>query len=401
MSEAGAREAGHERRDADLRVLHALVGVSGSALLPFYVLLLRGRGLEADSIGIVLAVTSLAGVAVTPFWSHAADTRLGTGHTLQLAAGASCLAALGLATTGSSILAIGAAAVFLGAAQGPQMAMSDALTLNQLGPVRFTEYGSFRLWASIGWALGAIAFGALFAAAGLGLVLPFYAAGVALLAIFVARFPRVRPVAEERVSRFGSVGDALRGPGVLPFMAGVLVLSTATHAAWDFVPLRIASGGGGPFLVGLAAGVSAVFEIPLMRSTGSLVGRFGLRAVFAVGSAVYVLASLAWAVVTDPVAVSAVRASIGVGFGLVYVTLVLMTGRLVPDRVRNSGQALLSICTFGLAPVLGGAAGGFVYQHVGPPQLFAASAVGIVLGAVVVWAVTGDVDHRAPAPVSG
>jgi len=41
------------------------------------------------------------------------------------------------------------------------------------------------------------------------------------------------------------------------------------------VPLRIESGGGGPFLVGIAAGVAAFVEIPFMRSSGSLIQTIG------------------------------------------------------------------------------------------------------------------------------
>ncbi|HEX9124313.1 MAG TPA: MFS transporter [Actinomycetota bacterium] len=400
MSEAQPRPSVPDRGDADLCALYALVGVAGSAFIPFYALLLRGRGLSADEIGLVLAVTALAGVATTPFWSHAADTRLGSVHTLQIACAAACVAALALMATGSSILGIAVVAAVLGAAQGPQTAMTDALTLAQLGPMRITEYGTFRLWASTGWGAGSIAFGALFAAAGLRLVLPVYAAGIAIYALFVTRFPRQRPAGREPGTRLGSVGEALRAPRVFPFLVGVLVLATSTHAAWDFVPLRIVSEGGGAFLVGISSGVSAFVEIPFMRSTRSLVERFGLRAVFAAGAGVYVAASVAWAVVSDPVAVTVVRIAIGVGFGLVYVALVVMTGRLVPERVRNSGQALLSICSFGLAPVIGGAVGGFVYEHIGPAQLFAASAIGIAAGTVVVYAAARGIDDPSRTAVS-
>ncbi len=387
--------------DADLRMLYALVGVAGSAFIPFYVLLLRQRGLFPDEIGLVLAVTSLAGVAATPFWSHVADTRLGTVRTLQLACAAACVAALALIVTGSSVLAISAVAALLGIAQGPQTAMTDALTLAQLGPMRITEYGIFRLWASIGWGVGSVAFGALFTAAGLRFVLPVYAGGIAVYALYISRFPRARPTPVEAGSRFGAVGEALRGtPQLLPFLGGVLVLATSTHAAWDFVPLRIVSLGGGTFLVGIAAGVSAFVEIPFMRWTPSLIARVGLRAVFAVGASVYVAASVAWAIVADPIAVAVVRIAIGVGFALVYVSLVVMTGRLVPGHLRNSGQALLSICSFGLAPVIGGAVGGVVYEHAGPVQLFAGSAIGIAAGMLVVSAAVRGIEGRAPVTVS-
>ena len=194
------------------------------------------------------------------------------------------------------------------------------------------------------------------------------------------------------------------------FLLGVFVFGASTRASWDYVPLQIQAGGGGAFLVGIAAGVSAFVEIPFMRSSGSLIRRFGMRGVFAAGAGVYVAASLGWAVVSSAAGVTAIRIAIGVGFGLTYVTLVVMTGTFVPERLRNTGQTLLGVCTFGLAPIVGSLFGGIVYQHVGPTQLFLGSAAGIAAGTVVVWLATsglagrverdadpGDVEHL-PTP---
>ena len=386
--------------DRDLRVLYALLGLAGAALIPFFVLFLRDRGLQPQEIGLVLALASLAGVAATPFWSHAADTRLGSAFTLQLSCAATAAAALALIGTGSSVVAIAAVSAVLYAAQAPWTSSTDALALTQLGAVRMTEYGSFRLFASIGWGVGAVAFGALFGSAGLRLMLPLVAVASVVYAVEVARFPRFRPPPMSGGSAFGAVGRALRARRLVPFLVGVLVLATSTHAAWDFVPLRIVSGGGGAFLVGISSGVSAFVEIPFMRSTRSLIDRLGVRTVFALGAAVYAGAAVGWSLVADAGAVTAIRIGIGVGFGLVYPSLVVMTGRLVPADVRNSGQALMSICSFGLAPMIGGAVGGFVYQHIGPAQLFAGSAVGVAAGAAVVWTSVGHVGARSATPVS-
>jgi PPP family 3-phenylpropionic acid transporter len=188
------------------------------------------------------------------------------------------------------------------------------------------------------------------------------------------------------------------------YLLGVLVFGASTRASWDFVPLRIAAGGGGPLLVGIAAGVSAFVEIPFMRSSRSLLRRFGMRSVFVAGAGVYVAASLGWAVVSAPVAVTAIRIAIGVGFGLTYVTLVVMMGTLVPERLRNTGQTLMQVCGQGLAPILGSLAGGFVYQRIGPTQLFLGSAVGTAVATGIVWIATrglsGDAGPSMPGEIS-
>jgi predicted MFS family arabinose efflux permease len=357
--------------------------------------------LSPDEIGLVLAVTSLAGVASTPFWSHAADARLGTVRTLRAACSAAAVVALVMLGVGSSLGAIVITAAFLGAAQGPQTALTDALALRRLGPARLTQYGRFRLWGSVGWGVGAIVFGAVFERVGMGAMLPVYAVGIATYAAYVSRFPNSTPEPGQpsSASRLGSIGEVLRSsPRLGAFLIGVLIFGTSTHAAADFIPLRIVSGGGGPFLVGIAAGVSAFVEIPFMHASHPLVQRLGLRAVFIAGATVYLAASVSWMFVSDPRSIAFVRIAIGIAFGLSYVTLVMMAGRLVRERFRNTGQALLTMCSFGLAPVLGGALGGIVYERIGAVQLFAASAVGIVVGAVVVYAAARDVGGRGTPP---
>jgi PPP family 3-phenylpropionic acid transporter len=392
MGDAPAVRAASPRHDSALRGAYALLGLVISAFVPFLTLVLRERGLSPDDIGIVLAVLSLSGVLAAPFWSHAADTRLGSVHTLQLACAAASVAGLALIATGSQLLVIAAVCAVLGAAQAPYTALTDSLALSLLGPGRVLEYGSFRLWQSVGWGVGCVAIGAVLTATDIELALPLYAGGVAIYAVYVARFGRRRPGGARRNgSRLGSVGEAIRTVDHLPlYLVGVLTFATSTHAAGDFVPLRIVTGGGDALLVGVAAGLSAFVEIPFMRSSGALTERFGLRAVFTAGAAVYAAASLAWSIFPGPLAVTIVRIAIGVGFALTYVSMVQMTAHLVPERLRNTGQALLQICTWGLAPMLGDAVGGVVYQHLGPPQLFVGSAVGIVVGIAVVWFAAGS-----------
>jgi PPP family 3-phenylpropionic acid transporter len=315
---------------------------------------------------------------------------------LQLAFVSAGVVALALAVSGSPFVAVAAVSAGLAATQSPQTPLTDALAVTTLGPTRLHEYGSFRLWASVGWGVGSIAFGALFQAAGLDWMLPVYAIGVVASAVYVGRFRSSRPSVDATASRFGAVGDALAHvPMLSMYLLGVFVFGASARAAWDFVPLRIAAGGGGPLLVGVAAGVSAFVEIPFMRSSRSLLARFGTRAVFAAGGSVYVAASLGWAIFDAPLVATAVRIGLGVGFGLTYVTLVVMTGTLVPERLRNTGQTLMQICSQGLAPIVGGLAGGFVYEHVGPTQMFLGSAVGIAAGIAIVWRATEGLGRPA------
>jgi len=383
--------------DLRLRRLYALAWFVGSGFIPFFVLWLNGRGFSPTEIGLVLGASALASIAAAPFWSHAADRRHGTTRALQWALMSATVSTLILALTGSVLAAVMAAVALLSASTSAVTPLTDALAVELLGPERLHTYGTYRLWASVGWGVGAIALGALFQWGGLEWMIPVYALGLGACAVYVGRFPKTRPAPhEEAGSRLGSLGDALAHVPHLPlYLIGLLLFGAAQHAAWDFVPLRIESGGGGPLLVGVAAGVSAFLEIPFMRSSGSLISRFGTRRLFAAGGAVYVLASLGWSVVATPAAVTAIRIGVGVGFGLVYVSVVVMTGTLVPDRLRSTGQTLAQMCTAALAPILGSVIGGWVYQHVGPSELFVGSAVVLTVAIAIVWVATRDLARRA------
>ena len=154
--------------DRRLRRLYALEGAVFSVFLPFFVLWLRDRGFSPSEIGVILSSSALVGVIAAPVWSSVADRRAGTVRTLQLAFVSAAVLAIALALTGSAFLAVVGVAAVLAVAQAPPTPLTDALAMRTLGPERLHGYGSFRLWASFGWGVGSIAFGALFQAAGLG-----------------------------------------------------------------------------------------------------------------------------------------------------------------------------------------------------------------------------------------
>jgi len=219
-------------------------------------------------------------------------------------------------------------------------------------------------------------------------------------AAFASRFPttKAEPITS-RPSRLGSIGAAFReSPSLLPFLVGLLVLSAATSSTDGFVPLRMLGVGGGPFLIGLAAGLSAAIEIPFFTAGASMGRRFGMRNLFLAGVAVSIVTLLGYAVARTPAEVAVFRSLAGVAFGLKYGALVVLTDRLVPRHVRNTGQALMQTASWGLGPVVGPAIGGFVYVRFGPPTLFAGAAVVASAAAVLSWWALRDVGGPDRSP---
>jgi len=215
-----------------------------------------------------------------------------------------------------------------------------------------------------------------------------------VFALWALRLPPGAPVPVRAESRLGALGDVFRAsPRLAPFMAGMLIVSVGTYAALSFVSLRILNTGGGPFLIGLAAGLAALIEIPVMHWSGGLGRRFGLRSVFVAGALVYALVFLTWTLVRSPVVLSLVATGDGVAFALVYVGTVVIVGRLVPRRLLSTGQAVSQTFGWSLGAIVGPSIGGFVFARLGAPALFAGAAACCALGATIVWFVLAGTEH--------
>jgi PPP family 3-phenylpropionic acid transporter len=170
-------------------------------------------------------------------------------------------------------------------------------------------------------------------------------------------------------------------PAFAGFLLSLLLLGATFTATFNFLALRIEGLGGGALLVGVAASLQALAEIPAMAWTGRLTRLMTHRGLYVTGCAIHAVVFVAWALISDPVAITLIKLVIGVGFALTYVGTVVLVDDLVPRELRATGQGFAKAVSFGLAPVLGTLGGGLVYGLFSPAAMFLVSAVGAALAA--------------------
>ena len=127
--------------------------------LPFLPVWLAAKGLDAASIGLVLAVPMVVRAVVIPFATHIADRYQALRAVIAAAAAA---AVLGYGATG---LSQGAAAITAGFALAsafytPLMPLADAYAFRGLNGIG-RSYGPVRLWGSAAFIGGSFAAGFL------------------------------------------------------------------------------------------------------------------------------------------------------------------------------------------------------------------------------------------------
>jgi PPP family 3-phenylpropionic acid transporter len=386
VSAPGQVETTRVSPEVAVRGLFVLTGFVVSAFFPFFALVLDGKGLGGSEIGLVIAAMAVARMIANPVWGHIADTRTGRVAAVRAgAAGAALSGAAVAAVAGVWPVAIASAAIAVSmVGSGPNL---DAIALAHLGDERMADYGQIRALESLTYAAGCLVFGTILELQGVAWAMPIFAiANLATLAwTFVFRRDRPVPHAEDH-GRLGSVGSVFKeAPRFWGFLVAVLLVWTGFNAAWNFLSLKIAGEGGGPFLVGVGTALGGLVEVLVMRRSSSLQRRYGLRRMYVVGCLVYALGFLLWGLITDPTIVSVLTVFEGLAFSLLFTTGVVIVGKLLPQRLYSTGNAVTAMVGFGMGPILGAGIGGYVFEHFGPTVLYLGAAALATAGAVVAW----------------
>jgi PPP family 3-phenylpropionic acid transporter len=374
------------RRRSAIAGLMVLFGVSIAAFFPFLSLYLQRRGMDPSRIGLAVGAMALGRTVATPLWGHIADAILGRRDTLRLSLLITVATGTALSLSGHALAAILITSFLLAAASCAAAPSIDALALEHLGEDNLSEYGALRAWVSAGYAVANLTLGLILQATGASWSVPIYTLVTAVALVWTLTLRRDPPPHARGPGRFGSVGDAFRhAPRFAWFLLATLFLWTGFSAAWNFLALRIEGAGGGPLLVGLGAALGGTAEVFVMRGSSRLAGRIGLRGVFAAGCMVYGTGFLLWGVVDNAVAISLLTVLEGFGFGLLFTSIVVIVGRLLPPSLYATGQSISTTVAFGIGPILGATAGGWIYQNVGPRALYVGAAALTAVAAVIAW----------------
>jgi MFS transporter, PPP family, 3-phenylpropionic acid transporter len=374
------------RSAVSIQVLFVLFGVVVASFFPFFALFLKDRGLDERQIGLVVSVMAFARVMLNPGMGHLADTRLGRRRMLQVGVLAGGTMALAVFLFGHGLLAIVVlAAVFagVGSAAGPSI---DALALDHLGDERMADYGRIRGWESLSYAVTCLALGGLLEIFGIRYALVFYACASLLVLLWTTTIEADLPKRTQHEGRLGAVGAVFReAPRFWMYLAGMIFVWVGFTAAWNFISLKIERGGGGPFLVGVGTALGGAVEVPVMRWSTRLQRTIGIRRTYVLGCLIYATGFLLWGLISNPTIVSMLTVFEGFGFALLFTSGVVIVGKMVPSSLYATGQSIASTMGFGVAPIVGGVLGGYVYETFGPVTMYVMASGLVVVGAALSW----------------
>jgi PPP family 3-phenylpropionic acid transporter len=355
-------------------------------LFNYYALYLQRVGLSGTQVGIVLAVLPLARMLSQPIWGLLGDIYRLRRVILSGACFGSALAALALDRSESFVWLL-VVTMTLAILNGPIGPFCDALALEYLERTsRRQEYGSLRLWGSIGFAVASLAIGALVLGESVRLIVYLYSGTMALMGLVTASLPDVPQ--GERATWSGS-GSILRGdPLLIRFLIGTTLIGMTLGIVNSYLIIYLTDIGAAGWMSGLTFALAGVLEVPLMAFASVIIRRWGLRAVLIGGVALQPLRWLLYTVITIPLMVAPTQLFHSIAMLSLLVAGVLFTDQQLASQWRATGQTAYAAALHGIGPSIGIFAAGVIYEYAGIGMVWWACVVANLIGvSVMAWAV--------------
>ena len=342
---------------------------------PFCGLYLRENlGFSGTRVGLVMAMVPIGAMLTQTLWGQLSDLTGSRRFTLALACLGTAVTwtALGLPRTfGSALLATFLAAAFFPTV--PPMASAVALATVGSGPRGF---GVVRMWGTIGYLVMVVLFPPLLSELrtldvppwwpwqGLGWMFP--AAGVLALCAAGATFFLPQSEALTVRAERGDVLRLLRQTPIQRFLFFVFASHLVMQGPIQLFPLWVKARGGDAETISHLWIFMLLLEIPLIGLSGVTLKRFGARGLLRIGLFAEAVRWTTCSFVQDLTVIHGVQMLHGVGVAGVFVGAVLYLEEIVPERLRSTGQTLISTAGFGAGSILSTVLVGYLFDLAGP-----------------------------------
>ncbi|MCA0756827.1 MFS transporter [Paenibacillus sp. N4] len=335
----------------------------------FFALYLQSVGMSTLEIGALMAGGPVVSLLANPFWGYLSDRFRNIRLILIFMLTGSMLIMQFVFLSGSYTLIYAAMLCFF-FFQMPLFSQSNSLILNSIEGTAH-QFGAFRLFGSLGWAVMAAGAGPVIGRIGIDRLWIVYTAMMLLALAFAMALPKGEShgaAGKRKVRMVSLLGNRL----FVLFLAIGLVISIPNSMNTTFISLYISDLGGEASLIGWAAFWSSIFEIPvfllldryLKKNTGTM-----LLCVVAIG----LLYALRWFLMADADNARQIiyfQMLHCLTFGMYYYIGTQLTVMLVPAELRASGQALYALTYGGLSGMAAGVVGGWMFQALGPAAMY-------------------------------
>jgi len=261
----------------------------------------------------------------------------------------------------------------------PIMALADGL-ISRMAQRRGINYGNMRMWGSFMFGVASLLFGAIWQHFGYR---PMFVITAVLYFPTILIINRVEEGPMIAVQKRQPIASLFRDPGVLMLLLSNVLAGISNSLFLIFGSVFARSLGAGSLLIGLMIAFGAIVEVPMMFLNVRISGKLGKVNTILLSYGLMAMAYIGYVLAPGPNILPVFTIFKGLGFGLWSITTIRLLVERTPDEWAATAQSLLTLCLFGISPLIAGPLGGWVHDAISPAAVFGLAVISLLLGAVV------------------
>lgn len=385
-----------------IRLHFALFFGAGGFLYPFLALYYKQVGLTGAQMGLLTSLGWAISMFTAPFWGRWGDTARNPRVVLQTALLGAGLANffLGLQSTYLGI------AFFIALGSIFDNSIGSLSTLHALGATKGEKsgFGSVRLFGSLGWAVAASFAGWLVERTGLFVPFAGYAS-CAFAAAILIRFTSMRSRHEKemessRIPLQQMIGTLMQNRSMLALAIAMFIVWLTGTGRVQFESIYMTQLGATESAVGLSTAIGAMIEPPFMLWADKFIRRYGSSTVLQAALLLQAFGILAIMLIPSAASIFIFRASQGISFSLLTVSMVSYIVANTPQGQGATIMTLFDVTMHGLVILVASPLSGILFDAVGAYWLYVMAFSGSLLGCLILFTASRQLEVRRESILS-
>ena len=345
-----------------LKAFYAALFLTLGVQLPFLPVWLTAKGLDARSIGIVLAVPAVIRIVAIPLATRVADRRDALRGVIILAAAGATMA-FGVLAFAQGALAITLVYALASAAYAPVMMLVDTYALRGLAQ-RGRAYGPARLWGSAAFIAASFGAGALLDLIAPGDLIWLMVGAMALAtAAALALVPLSAEPAGGSPAR-ASASELPRDPAFLATVAAASLVQASHAVYYGFSTIDWQAAGYDGGVIGALWALGVIAEIALFALSARLPSAITPVALLVIGAAGALVRWTAMALAPPLAALPLLQCLHALSFGATHLGALAFVARVAPPGAGATVQGYFAV-TLGVTMAIATALSGVLYGRFG------------------------------------
>lgn len=353
---------------------------TNALLMPFLPLYLHHTGFNALQIGLLMAMGPIISLVSNPFWGYWSDSRQNVRRIVLVMLIGTFFTSQFLFHIDVFVPLIFAMLLFFFFQTGIPT-MNNMLILEAVKNSA-QQFGTFRLWGSLGFAIISVVSSWMIAWLGIGHLGLLY--GVFLLLPILLCFGLPRSEQGGRKASLKGMSSLFTNGYYVVFLLLSVLDAIPNRMNSTFISLFLNQFGASSAYVGWCWFLAAIGEVPIFLLLDKYL-KISSKAMVGILTFVSLLYSVRWmlmGIAQSPWQILAIQILHSLTFGVYIYTGTHLCAHLTPKGYQASGQAWYALFWKGLAGIAAGLIGGWIYTTVGPREMYGIGCALSVFGTI-------------------